>query len=282
MRLAILGFGLIGGSVARALESRVAGDWTVAAWSPTGTGPARAVADGVITLAAPDASTALDGAELVLLAAPPLACLELIDELGGALRSRLEPGAVVTDAASTKRRIVERATALGLPFVGGHPMAGLETTGYDVSDADLFVGRPWIVCPEAYPDGASRVDGLARAVGAEPLQLDADAHDAAVASVSHLPLVLAAALVEAILGGLGPDSAAARRLAAGGWSSMTRLARGDVEMATGIAATNADHLAARLRVLHAVIAEWLVELERDEPDPAALRRRFGAARDLLE
>ncbi|MDQ6793961.1 MAG: NAD(P)-binding domain-containing protein, partial [Chloroflexota bacterium] len=89
MRLAILGFGLIGGSVARALREREPGRWTIAAWSPAGRGPRQAATEGLIDLAAADAGAAIGGADLVLLAAPPLACLELLDELAGLVGATL-------------------------------------------------------------------------------------------------------------------------------------------------------------------------------------------------
>src|SRR5687768_1705757 len=99
MRLAILGFGLIGGSVARALRERDAGGWSVAAWSPSGDAPALAVADGTIAEAATTPDAAVNSADLILLAAPPLACLELLESLAGPLRARLASGAVISDVA---------------------------------------------------------------------------------------------------------------------------------------------------------------------------------------
>jgi prephenate dehydrogenase len=111
-------------------------------------------------------------------------------------------------------------------------------------------------------------------------------HDAAVAVISHLPLVVAAALVEAAAGGPGgprADWPAASRLAAAGWRDTTRLARGDLEMGVGIGVTNAVALAARLRDLRAVLDGWLEELEADGgPDPARLEARLRGARDALE
>lgn len=287
MRVAILGFGLIGGSIARALAVRAGGDWSVAAWSPGGDGPREAAADGSVDLAAPDPGKAVAGADVVVLAAPPLACLELLDRLAGPLRASLPPDAIVTDVASTKRRIVERATGLGLPFVGGHPMAGREATGYDAADASLFADRPWVVCTDgAPPDRVNLVERLARATGARPVRMSAEAHDAAVAAISHLPLVVSAALVEAVsgirTGEPDPDWASARALAASGWRDMTRLARGDVAMGAGIAATNADMLAGRIRALRAALGGWLEELERrGGPDATRLEARFEAVRAAL-
>jgi prephenate dehydrogenase len=288
MRLGLLGFGLIGGSIARAVRAS-GSSWSVAAWSPTGSGPRDAQADGTIALAAPTIQDAVAGADLIVLAAPPLACLELVSRLGGTLREGLAPGAVVTDVASTKGQLVERAMDVGLRFVGGHPMAGRETSGWVASSADLFVGRPWVVVPGDPSDGAARerVENLARACGAEPLTMTATEHDAAVAAISHLPLVVAAALVEAVAGaGDGPDRTdwpAAAALAASGWQGATRLARGDVEMGAGIVATNAPAIAARLRDLRMVLDGWLAELERSEgPDHADLAARLAAARRRLE
>src|SRR5882762_9380856 len=130
MRVAFLGFGLIGGSIARSL--RVSGrDWSVAAWTPTGNGPGAALAGRIIDAAPSTMEETVEGADLVVLAAPPLACLELLDVLGGALRDRLADGAVVTDVASTKGRLLDAAAASSLRYVGGHPMAGRETSGWD-------------------------------------------------------------------------------------------------------------------------------------------------------
>ncbi|MEA2606983.1 MAG: prephenate dehydrogenase [Chloroflexota bacterium] len=288
MRLGLLGFGLIGGSIARAVRASGSG-WSVAAWSPTGSGPRDALADGTIDAAASTIQDAVAGAELIVLAAPPLACLELLDRLGGSLRAGLVAEAVVTDVASTKGQLVDRATHAGLRFVGGHPMAGRETSGWAASTADLFVGRPWVIVPGDPADVAARerVESLARACGAVPVTMSAGEHDAAVAAISHLPLVVAAALVEAVAGGddgqARTDWPAAAALAASGWQGATRLARGDVEMGVGIVATNAPAIAARLRDLRAVLDGWLAELERSEgPDHADLAARLAAARRRLE
>jgi prephenate dehydrogenase len=289
MRVAMLGFGLIGGSLARALAQAPDREaWSVTAWSPTGEGTRQAAADGVIARAAADAVDALDGAQLVVLAAPPTVTRALIDRLGNGLRAALEPDAVITDVASTKGAIVAVAAERGLRFVGGHPMAGRETSGYAAATADLFAGRPWVVVPTDPDDRTAilAVETLAVAAGARPLRMDAAEHDAAAAAISHLPLVVAVALVESVAGrgadDAAPDWAASRALAASGWRDMTRLARGDAEMGAAIAATNAPAIADRLRAFRAVIDAWLADLERPGgPDEAGLEARLAAARDRL-
>jgi prephenate dehydrogenase len=288
MRIAVLGFGLIGGSIARALQARDPGHWQVAAWSPSGDGPRHAAQAGEIALAAQDEKQAVDGAELVVLAAPPLDCLRLLDTIAHDLGSAMRPDAVVTDVASTKARLTAHADALGIRFVGGHPMAGRERTGFAAADPGLFEHRPWVVCTDSGDDAARlRVEELVVAVGGEIVRMDSATHDAAVAAISHLPLVVAAALVESTFGGqaAGPDWAvrdAARQLAATGWRDMTRLARGDVAMGAGIAVTNADEIAKRVRGMRAVLDGWLDELERpDGPDADRISVRLTEAQRLL-
>jgi prephenate dehydrogenase len=290
MRLALLGFGLIGGSIARALRQRPAQGGFVAdeivAWSPSGSGPAMALRDGVIDTAAVSPEAAVEGADIVLLAGPPTVILDELDELAGPLRKQLAADAVITDVASTKTAIVERAAAHGLRFVGGHPMAGRETSGYPASTADLFVDRPWVIIPNDDAAAVERVQSLAAATGAAPRRMTATDHDAAVAAVSHLPLVVAAALVEAVAGDAsGPrhDWPTAAGLAAMGWRDMTRLARGDVAMGAGIAATNGAQIASRVRDLIAVLEGWAGELEQEPAvDADAIVERLRAARDRLE
>lgn len=288
MRIAFLGLGLVGGSVARALR---AGEMTpgyqpepptIAAWTPGGRGPRAALDARVIDVAAASLEEAIDGASLVILAAPPDACLAILEDLASVSVDRRAEDFLVTDVASTKGAIVARAAELGLPFVGGHPMAGRDTSGFGAGDGALFTDRPWVVvpAPTSPPDGVSRVMAIAVACGATPLLMDAAEHDAAVAAISHLPLVVAVALVESI-GGRGPNSGrsdwpTARALAATGWASATRLARGDADMAVGIALTNGPAILSRIRELEIVLAEWRSLIER--ADRNELWGRFEAAR----
>jgi prephenate dehydrogenase len=276
MQIAFLGLGQIGGSIARAASA--AGLATrVAAWSPTGAGPGAATADGIV--AAATAADAIRGADLIVLAAPPLACLGLRDELAGPLAAAIGPDAVITDVASTKAVLVERARSHGLRFVGGHPMAGRETAGYSAADPDLFRERPWVIVAAEPADPAAdrRVIELATACGAHPLIVSASAHDAAVAAISHLPLVLSAALVESTVA--SSDWPLAAELAATGWASMTRLARGDPAMGAGILATNGSATAERLRAFRSVLDQWLDLLGAGAIDAETVRDRLEAARD---
>jgi prephenate dehydrogenase len=256
------------------------------AWTPAGAGPAEGLRRGLLDEAAPSVASALEGAELVVLAGPPLAILEALATERDVLTSAAANGATITDVGSTKRRIVDAAAEAGLPFVGGHPMAGRETTGAASATPDLFVDRPWVIVPgeAARAHDVDRVEALARATGARTVRLGADEHDAAVAAISHLPLVLAAALVETVAGGAETrdrrDWHLARSLAATGWSDMTRLAKGDPEMGAGILVTNAAAVAERLRALRIVLDAWIERLE-GETTSTQLRDQLEAARRSL-
>jgi prephenate dehydrogenase len=291
-RIAFLGFGLIGGSIALAL--RDAGSTAhLAAWTPDRSGPRAGLERGTLDAAPGTAEAAIRGAQLVILAGPPMAVLAALDGLAGSQHGSLASDVTITDVASTKGLIVARAEDLGLPFVGGHPMAGRETAGFESATAELFLDRPWVVVPpdEAATRDVDRVEALARAAGGEPLTMSAIDHDLAVAAISHLPLVAAAALVESVAGDAG-QWATARTLAASGWRDMTRLARGDAEMGGGMLATNARPIAGAVRAYRDALDTWLGELERlsDESAPAMpaaadadrLRARLAAARALLE
>lgn len=290
MRIGFLGLGLIGGSVA--LDLRAADPdrtrWSLAAWTPAGRGPAAAFAAGVLDEAAPSPEAAIGGADLVVLAAPPLACTVLAGRLGDPadLGSALGAHATITDVASTKGVITAAARAAGIRFVGGHPMAGRETSGFDAAVSGLFRDRPWVITEGVGGGDAGLVRALAEACGAVPVELPADLHDRLVASISHVPLLASVALVEAVAGwGPAPDAEwpSASRLAATGWRDTTRLARGDATMGAEIAASNAAAIAEVLRRYRSRIDAWIEDLEGpDGPDADALRDRLAAARARLE
>jgi prephenate dehydrogenase len=290
MRIAFLGLGLIGGSVAIDLREadpqRVR--WRLVAWTPAGRGPSAALAAGVLDDVAGSPEAAIDGADLVVLAAPPLACAGLVGRLGDRadLGSFLGAQATITDVASTKSVLTAAARTAGLPFVGGHPMAGRETSGFGSAVGGLFRDRPWVITEAVGRGDAGLVRMVAEACGAAPLELPAEVHDRLVASISHVPLLTSVALVEAVAG-TGPrpepDWPAAARLAATGWRDTTRLARGDATMGAEIAASNAGAIAEVLRRYRTRIDAWIEELESPGgPDASALRDRLDAARARLE
>jgi prephenate dehydrogenase len=188
LRLGILGVGLIGGSIglaARAVESEVAG------YDPDPEVLAVARERGAIDRAASSVADAVDGADAVFACAPVGALPALVDE---ALEAAA-PQTVVTDVGSTKRAIA--AHVQDERFVGGHPIAGSESAGVQHARADLFQGAAWYLTPSSRSSGVlyERLHGLLLAFGARPIALDAESHDRLLATVSHLPHVLANVLV---------------------------------------------------------------------------------------
>ena len=229
-RLAILGVGLIGGSVG--LAARRAGGWHVVGYDPAGA--ADATRRGAVHEAATDVTSAVAGADLVVLAVPVGAAAGLLPGLGA--------GAVVTDVGSTKGSIVAAAAAAGVTrFVGGHPMAGGERGGVAHARPDLFDGAVCLVTPTADTDPAAveAVEAFWRSLGGRLRRLSPDEHDRLVADVSHVPHVAAAAVARAA-------DPAAVPLAAGGWRDVTRIAGGDPDLWRDILLDNRGHVRAGL------------------------------------
>lgn len=190
----------------------------------------------------------------------------------------------MTDAASTKAA-VERWALDVLPahvrWVGGHPMAGKETAGIEHADGTLFRGRTWCIVPPpaADPHAVALVTALARDTGAHTLEIDAASHDRAVAAVSHLPFVAAAALAHAVIGDASFEHISA--IAGTGLRDMTRLASGDATMHRDIALTNRDNLVAQLEHYVACLHEVIALLRRvSKPDATGDAVDEPAVREL--
>jgi prephenate dehydrogenase len=190
MRAAVLGVGLIGGSIGLAARERLACE--VVGWSRTPQTLERAVALGAIDHAAGSLAEACEGADVVFCAGP----VAVLAEQAGEALAASGPDTVVTDAGSTKQEIV---AALGEDerFVGGHPLAGAETAGVENARADLFEGARWYLTPTERSSGVlyDRLQRLVSDLGARPQAIEAEAHDRLMASVSHLPHVMANVLV---------------------------------------------------------------------------------------
>jgi len=276
-RVAILGLGLMGASLGMALRAgSLTG--TVAGYDAVARVAERARGRGAVDAAYATVGEAIAGAELVVLAAPVLALRELL----AALAPHVAPNAVVTDVGSTKAQVVTWAEEM-LPapecFVGGHPMAGREQSGVEAADPSLYRACVWCLTPTRRTAEAAlrRVEGLVTALDARPFILGPSQHDAAVTSISHLPLVAAAALtLTAAADRAWPD---ARILAAGGFRDTTRVASGDPRMARDICLTNTEPLVAGLDVY---IARLQALRDRIAARDATLEAEFSGAQRARE
>jgi prephenate dehydrogenase len=202
MKLTILGVGLIGGSIGRAAKTRLE-ETEVVGWGRTRATLDRAVELGAIDRVADSLAQACEGAEAVFCAAPVAA---LPEQVAAALAAS-GPETVVTDAGSVKRELVARFGE-DERFIGGHPLAGAETAGVENARADLFEGARWYLTPTERSSGIlyDRLQRIVGALGARPQAIDAEAHDRLMATVSHLPHVLANVLVEEAAAELTRDS----------------------------------------------------------------------------
>ena len=232
----------MGGSIALACRRACPGVSIVGVDDPEtlAAATARSVIDEARTSAAELVGAACD---LIVLAVPIPAILDVLPALRAAR-------ALITDVGSTKRQIVAAAASAGLgSFVGGHPMAGTEHSGLAHARADLFAGRRWLFTPEgASAADLDRLESFVSALGARPHRIGADAHDRAVAHLSHLPQLLAVALMNAGTAGEPVEDWAA---AGPAFTEMTRVAASAPGMWEGILATNADYVAEALDRLRA-------------------------------
>lgn len=245
MKVALLGTGLIGGSIGLALR-RIEEVDAIVAYDRDPRARSRAVERGAADEGVEDPPSAVAGADLVFVATPVGAIPEVIREASSALA----PGAIVTDVGSTKLRVVreaERSLAEGITFIGGHPMAGTEEEGIEAAKAGLFEGAWWILTPTERADPASyqRLHGLLGRLGAQVMALAPAQHDELMALISHLPHLTATVLMT-LAAERGREHAGLLALAAGGFRDVTRVAASSPEIWIDICRENREAIVAVL------------------------------------
>jgi len=278
-RLCVIGVGLIGGSLARALRDAGACREVVGA----GRNPAHlqtAVDLGVIDRYETDLALAVAGADMVLVSVP----LGAMAAVFNAIRGQLSPHAVLTDAGSAKGGVIDAARQAfdGLPatFVPGHPIAGTEQSGVEASFAGLYKDRRVILTPLPETDilATARVREMWEAAGAEVVEMDPVHHDAVLAATSHLPHVLAYTLVESLVR-LG-DEGEVFAYAAGGFRDFTRIASSDPVMWRDICLANGDAIQLMIEHFTTDLQELSAAIEnRDGQHLLELFTSAKAARD---
>jgi prephenate dehydrogenase len=269
--LAVIGLGAIGGSLA--WQSRLAGVPRVVGYSPRAAEGIQALQAGAISELADSPARAAADAELVILAVPPRATLEMMDSVGGALAA----GAVLSDVCSVKGPMVSHAlrTGLGERFAGSHPLAGTHETGFAAARPDRLRGCVVYICESGAAGGhraASLVaDFWESTLEASPVFIDAEAHDRQLAWTSHLPQAVACALAKLLadqgLGGVSFGSGA---------RDTTRLAASSPEMWVEILLYNRGPVSDAVRRSETALAELRRLL--DEGDAAALHEYLESAR----
>lgn len=269
--VAVIGLGLMGGSLARDLSARTV---RVLGFDSRSEVLSSACAEGIVQQPLQSDLIGISDAELIVLATPVDVALDIIPLVA----ERVGPDAVVTDVGSAKAAIGARAEALGLGhlFVGSHPLAGDHRSGWSAARRGLYEGVPVFVCPTPASSASAlrRVLDLWSGLGASPMVQDPAEHDRRMASISHLPQIIASALAAV----LGDQDIAPRDLGPGG-RDMTRLAASSPEMWTAICQANSENLLVALHRLQAHLSSAQEAIGR--ADSAELLDFFRRSRQWL-
>lgn len=279
MRIAVLGTGLIGGSIGLSLTGRQ--DITeVVAWDRSDDAARRAVERGAADRIAASPAEAVAQADIVFVATPVAAIPNAVK----AAISGMKSGAIITDVGSTKSRVVDEVSGLlgeNITFIGGHPMAGTEEEGIGGAKKNLFDGAWWILTPteSVQPAAYRTLHGLLSSMGCHVIALEAGLHDELMAIISHLPHLTAATLMN-MAADHGKDKASLLSLAAGGFRDVTRVAASNSAIWIDICRENADAIERamtefidRLGELRDFVASGAADSLRDRLDSARHSRR---------
>ncbi len=253
--IAILGIGLMGASLALGLKKR-GFTGRILGYARREETRVQALESGIADEVFADPSEAVREADIVVVCVP----IWTIAKLAGQIVPALKPGAVVTDVGSTKSELLKTMEPLfknsAAHFVGSHPIAGSEKTGIEAGDPDLYEGRLTVVCPS---EGALVISNLWKAVGSEVVEMSPEQHDAMLASTSHLPHMVAAALARSVADG---DPAKKADFCGTGFKDTTRVASGSADMWVDIIDTNRAALETELDRFHEEL-QGLIKILRD-------------------
>jgi prephenate dehydrogenase len=276
-RVAIIGTGLIGGSIGLAIkQSKMPLEIVGHDKSPEAAGLARK--RGAIDRAEWNLLAAIQGAGLIIIATPVAAVREVLVTIGPHVR----PGAIITDTASTKEQVMAWADQFlprNVNFIGGHPMAGKEESGVEAADPALFKDAAWCLLPGNTTEAAlETVINLVTRIGAKPYFISPAEHDSFVAAVSHLPFLLATTLVATTMS--SPQWREMRRLASSGYRDASRLASGDAEMYRDICLTNKESILRWMDIYISGLRHMRELVASESPDLLKAFAEAHAARDL--
>jgi len=278
-KVAVIGVGLIGGSIALALKQAKACGHVVGAGRSTAN-LKLALDRGILDSMEGDAARAAEDADFVLVSAPVGQFEKIFEKIAGALK----PGAIVSDAGSTKRDVVEAAHRIlkkkAAQFIPAHPIAGAEKSGAAAASAELFRGRRVVITPlpENVEDAVEKVNQAWSSCGARTSRMTPEEHDEIFAAVSHLPHFLAYALVHDVAS--RKNAGELFSYAAGGFRDFTRIASSNPEMWRDICLANADRLAAEVTRFGKKLSAMKKLLAAK--DAAALEQMFKDARDARD
>ncbi len=274
--IAFIGLGLIGGSIARGLK-RFDPTIKIMAYMRTRSKLELAKEEGIVDVILDGIGEPLRECDMIFLCTP----VEYNAQYLAAIKPYLKDDALITDVGSTKSSIHQEVVRQGLTdrFVGGHPMAGSEKTGYENSTDHLLENAFYIITPACPPSPetdrrSERLTGIARAIGAIPMVLDYREHDQVVAAISHLPHIVASSLVNLVKDADSKEQIM-KQVAAGGFKDITRIASSSPEMWEQICLTNRGPICQILRQYIHSLSQVLERVE--QADQAFLRTFFATA-----
>nr|WP_288828340.1 prephenate dehydrogenase [uncultured Clostridium sp.] len=273
--IAFIGLGLIGGSIARGIKREAPGT-KIMAYMRTRSRLMKAREDGIVDVILDGIGEELSECDFIFLCTP----VEYNADYLSKIRPFLKPGAIVTDVGSTKTDIHEAVIRLGMEswFVGGHPMAGSEKTGYENSTDHLLENAYYIITPTAKTteEQTERLVHIAEMIGSIPIVLDFHEHDFVTAAISHLPHIVASSLVNLVKDS-DNQQGLMKRLAAGGFKDITRIASSSPEMWEQICMTNHQNLSLILERYIASLNQILDQLNKK--NGSYINQLFETSRD---
>ena len=276
LNFAIIGVGLIGGSMGLALKNKLGDDIHITGLCRTQKSMDLALELGAVDFVSDDVAKVVCDADIVFLSPPVLQIVPMVEKI----LPHLKKGTIITDAGSTKGYLWERLKNL-LPkdiyYIAGHPMTGREKSGVQAASKDLFVGKAYVIVEDtgAPQEAHDKLMSVLRLTGANFTTLSLKQHDRCASVISHVPHVAAAALVT-LLNRSGDDLDACIKLIGGGFKDTTRIASSNADMWADICMTNQVPIVDNLRELQKIIGEFIVSVENS--DRAAVREYFAESK----
>jgi prephenate dehydrogenase len=271
--IGFIGFGLIGGSIAKSLKQSHP-DLKVTVTSRTLAPIYEAQNDGVVDFVAKETDSSFSDCDIIFICTPVVTITQYLAQL----KSVIKPGCIVTDVGSVKSSIHKAVTSLDMEdvFIGGHPMAGSEMSGYKYSDATLLVSAKYVITPtkKTTKEQLDTYIELVHELKAVPIVMDCETHDYSAAAISHVPHLISAALAKMVCDCDGKEQYM-HLLAAGGFKDTTRIAASSPEMWQQICDSNAD-------AISQLLGEYIKRLEEvrtdvDNHDTDAIAELFKEA-----
>ena len=277
MKLAIIGVGLIGGSLGLCLKDKLGDKIFITGLCRTEKSMKRAVELGAVDFASSDIKKVVEDADFIFLSPPVLQIVPMVKKILPFIKS----GAIITDAGSTKQFIWQELKKI-LPndvfYIAGHPMTGREKSGVEAADKNLFKGKAYVIVEDKNvpAEALEKLMNILRLTEANFLKIDIAKHDRCASIISHVPHLTAAALVT-LLNDAGDDLDSCLKLVGGGFKDTTRIASSNADMWADICMTNGEAISAHLRDLQKILGNVINAIENH--DRQAIHDYFAKSKE---